>query len=56
MTEVGPAARTMGLDFGETANMLVNFERGGVDADAGARWIEEMGAKNRYVLDVWAGG
>jgi len=20
------------------------------------RWIEEMGAKNRYVLDVWAGG
>jgi len=23
---------------------------------AGARWIEEMGANNRYVLDVWAGG
>ena len=20
------------------------------------RWIEDMGAKNRYVLDVWAGG
>jgi cytochrome P450/NADPH-cytochrome P450 reductase len=26
------------------------------DAAAAARWIEEMGAKNRYVLDVWAGG
>jgi cytochrome P450/NADPH-cytochrome P450 reductase len=31
-------------------------ERSGADADAAARWIEEMGAKNRYVLDVWAGG
>jgi cytochrome P450/NADPH-cytochrome P450 reductase len=31
-------------------------ERAGVDAAAGARWIEELGAKNRYVLDVWAGG
>jgi sulfite reductase alpha subunit-like flavoprotein len=20
------------------------------------RWIEDMGVKNRYVLDVWAGG
>jgi cytochrome P450/NADPH-cytochrome P450 reductase len=28
----------------------------GSDATAGARWIEEFGAKNRYVLDVWAGG
>jgi cytochrome P450/NADPH-cytochrome P450 reductase len=28
----------------------------GSDAAAGARWIEELGAKNRYVLDVWAGG
>jgi cytochrome P450 / NADPH-cytochrome P450 reductase len=31
-------------------------ERSGVDADAGARWIEDMGARNRYVLDVWASG
>jgi cytochrome P450/NADPH-cytochrome P450 reductase len=28
----------------------------GADEAAGARWIEDMGAKNRYVLDVWAGG
>jgi cytochrome P450/NADPH-cytochrome P450 reductase len=26
------------------------------DAEAGARWIEGLGANNRYVLDVWAGG
>ena len=25
-------------------------------ADAGEAWINEMGAGNRYVLDVWAGG
>jgi len=31
-------------------------ERSGADSEAGARWIEEMGANNRYVLDVWAGG
>ena len=31
-------------------------ERAGADADAGQRWIENLGAKNRYVLDVWAGG
>ena len=31
-------------------------ERTGADAEAGSRWIEELGAKNRYVLDVWAGG
>ena len=24
--------------------------------EAGLRWIEELGTKNRYVLDVWAGG
>jgi cytochrome P450/NADPH-cytochrome P450 reductase len=30
--------------------------RTGADADAGARWIDELGARNRYVLDVWAGG
>jgi cytochrome P450/NADPH-cytochrome P450 reductase len=31
-------------------------ERTGADAEAGSHWIEDMGAKNRYVLDVWAGG
>ena len=30
-------------------------ERSGADAAAGARWIDELGTKNRYVLDVWAG-
>jgi cytochrome P450/NADPH-cytochrome P450 reductase len=38
------------------ALMSIYRERTGADADAAARWIEEMGAKNRYVLDVWAGG
>lgn len=31
-------------------------EKSGGDAAAAARWIEKLGAKNRYVLDVWAGG
>jgi cytochrome P450/NADPH-cytochrome P450 reductase len=31
-------------------------ERSGTDAQAGQRWIEDLGARNRYVLDVWAGG
>jgi cytochrome P450/NADPH-cytochrome P450 reductase len=30
-------------------------ERSGADASAGQRWIDDLGAKNRYVLDVWAG-
>ncbi|MTV13611.1 MULTISPECIES: cytochrome P450 [Bradyrhizobium] len=36
--------------------MSIYRERIGVDTDAAARWIEEMGTGNRYVLDVWAGG
>ncbi|QPF86751.1 cytochrome P450 [Bradyrhizobium genosp. L] len=36
--------------------MSIYRERNGVDEAASVRWIEEMGAKNRYVLDVWAGG
>jgi cytochrome P450/NADPH-cytochrome P450 reductase len=28
----------------------------GGDADAALRWIDDLGARNRYVLDVWAGG
>ncbi|MBR1163021.1 bifunctional cytochrome P450/NADPH--P450 reductase [Bradyrhizobium elkanii] len=35
--------------------MSIYRERTGVDTDAAARWIEEMGTRNRYVLDVWAG-
>ena len=32
-------------------------ERTGADAEAaGLRWIDDLGTKNRYVLDVWAGG
>ena len=27
----------------------------GAAGAAGARWIAELGAGNRYVLDVWAG-
>ncbi|MCC8961867.1 cytochrome P450 [Bradyrhizobium sp. Pear76] len=40
----------------KTTLMSIYRERTGVDADAAARWIEEMGTRNRYVLDVWAGG
>jgi len=36
--------------------MAIYRQRTGADAAAGQRWIEELGAKNRYVLDVWAGG
>jgi cytochrome P450/NADPH-cytochrome P450 reductase len=35
---------------------LVAIYRERSDADAAACRIEEMDAKNRYVLDVWAGG
>jgi cytochrome P450/NADPH-cytochrome P450 reductase len=31
-------------------------EKRGADAQAGLHWIDDLGAKNRYVLDVWAGG
>jgi cytochrome P450 / NADPH-cytochrome P450 reductase len=40
----------------KAALVAIHRERSGGDADAGARWIEDLGAKNRYVLDVWAGG
>jgi cytochrome P450 / NADPH-cytochrome P450 reductase len=40
----------------KAALVAIYRERAGVDAAAGARWIEDLGAKNRYVLDVWAGG
>jgi cytochrome P450 / NADPH-cytochrome P450 reductase len=31
-------------------------EKSGADVQAGQRWIDDLGANNRYVLDVWAGG
>jgi cytochrome P450/NADPH-cytochrome P450 reductase len=36
--------------------MSIYRDKKAADASAAARWIEEMGTKNRYVLDVWAGG
>ena len=36
--------------------VAIHRERTGADAEAGLRWIEDLGTKNRYVLDVWAGG
>src|SRR3954470_3497279 len=40
----------------KAALLAMYSERTGSDAATAARWIEEMGTKNRYVLDVWAGG
>src|SRR5580658_9945643 len=40
----------------KAALVAIYRERSGADEAAGARWIEELGARNRYVLDVWAGG
>jgi cytochrome P450/NADPH-cytochrome P450 reductase len=40
----------------KAALVAIYRERSGADAEAGARWIDELGTKNRYVLDVWAGG
>ncbi len=40
----------------KAALVAIYRERSGADAEAGARWIEDLGARNRYVLDVWAGG
>jgi cytochrome P450 / NADPH-cytochrome P450 reductase len=40
----------------KAALVAIYRERSGADAHAGQRWIEDLGARNRYVLDVWAGG
>jgi cytochrome P450/NADPH-cytochrome P450 reductase len=40
----------------KAALVAIYRERSGADAETGARWIEDLGARNRYVLDVWAGG
>lgn len=35
--------------------MSIYRERSGADAQAAQRWIDDLGSRNRYVLDVWAG-
>ena len=40
----------------KAALVAIYREKRGADADAAARWIDDLGTKNRYVLDVWAGG
>jgi cytochrome P450 / NADPH-cytochrome P450 reductase len=40
----------------KAALVAIYRERSGADADTAQRWIDDLGAKNRYVLDVWAGG
>jgi cytochrome P450 / NADPH-cytochrome P450 reductase len=40
----------------KAALVAIYREKSGVDAEAGLRWIDDLGTRNRYVLDVWAGG
>jgi cytochrome P450/NADPH-cytochrome P450 reductase len=40
----------------KAALVAIYRERESADAVAGQRWIDDLGANNRYVLDVWAGG
>jgi cytochrome P450/NADPH-cytochrome P450 reductase len=40
----------------KAALVAIHRDKSGSDAAAAARWIEDMGARSRYVLDVWAGG
>jgi cytochrome P450/NADPH-cytochrome P450 reductase len=40
----------------KAALMAIHRERTGGDEATASRWIDDMGTKNRYVLDVWAGG
>jgi cytochrome P450/NADPH-cytochrome P450 reductase len=40
----------------KAALMAIHRERTGGNEAAASRWIDDMGTKNRYVLDVWAGG
>ena len=40
----------------KAALVAIYRERKSADADAGLRWIDDLGTQNRYVLDVWAGG
>jgi cytochrome P450/NADPH-cytochrome P450 reductase len=40
----------------KAALVAICRERKGEDTEAAQRWIDDLGARNRYVLDVWAGG
>ena len=40
----------------KAALVAIYREKSGADAEAGLRWIDDLGTRNRYVLDVWAGG
>jgi cytochrome P450 / NADPH-cytochrome P450 reductase len=40
----------------KAALMAIHRERTGGDEAAASRWVDDMGTRNRYVLDVWAGG
>jgi cytochrome P450/NADPH-cytochrome P450 reductase len=35
--------------------MAIQRERSGGDDAAALTWIDDLGTRNRYVLDVWAG-
>jgi cytochrome P450/NADPH-cytochrome P450 reductase len=40
----------------KAALVAIYRERASAGAEAGQRWIDDLGTRNRYVLDVWAGG
>jgi cytochrome P450/NADPH-cytochrome P450 reductase len=40
----------------KAALVAIYREKSGADAEAGLRWIDDLGTRNRYVLDVWASG
>ena len=40
----------------KAALVAIYREKSGASAEAGLRWIDDLGTKNRYVLDVWASG
>ncbi len=40
----------------KAALVSIYREKTGSDEAAGLRWIDDLGTRNRYVLDVWAGG
>jgi cytochrome P450/NADPH-cytochrome P450 reductase len=40
----------------KAALMAIHRDKMGAEADGASRWIDDLGTKGRYVLDVWAGG
>jgi cytochrome P450/NADPH-cytochrome P450 reductase len=40
----------------KAALMAIYRDKTGSDEAAAVRWIDDLGTRNRYVLDVWAGG